>query len=461
MQFQNVVQLVTDRPDVGEFSVHRDIFRDPAVFDLEMRHIFEASWVFLGFACQAPKPHDYFTTWLGRHPVVVMRGGNGELGAFLNSCRHRGALIAHKEAGNARYHVCRYHGWVYDSAGKNIDVKDEKDGCYPASFDARDHNLLPVQRFAEYRGFLFGAMRRDVPDLEEHLGETRTVLDLIVDQSEQGFELVPGRSSYIFKGNWKLQIENSNDLYHLSSTHPSFIKIVERRSSGESNHGLKALNFADYRNAEVVRGSYTFPYGHAMSWGSNIKPEIRPLYSDIDRVRRRVGDVRARWMLSSRNLNIFPNVQFAENASLQVRVIRPLAVDRTEMTIYCLGPVGESPPAREQRIRQYEDFFNSSGLATSDDTTIYEDCQAGFRAYGIDWQQGYERGTTALCHGPDIHAKELGMLPLTSVSGGYDIQDETVFHAAYREWLRLMRRGFESEATALSGELTQGSEETS
>ena len=52
MQFQDLSRLVVDRPDAGEFLVHRDIYRDPAVFEAEMRHVFEATWVFLGFASQ-------------------------------------------------------------------------------------------------------------------------------------------------------------------------------------------------------------------------------------------------------------------------------------------------------------------------------------------------------------------------------------------------------------------------
>ena len=62
-------------------------------------------------------------------------------------------------------------------------------------------------------------------------------------------------------------------------------------------------------------------------------------------------------------------------------------------------------------------------------------------ARNVEWQQGHARGMTAVRQGADEYAKELGVNPATSVSGGYDIQDETVFHASYREWLRLMAQG--------------------
>ena len=446
MQPSELERLVVDRPERGEFTVHRDIFRDRDVFELEMRHIFEATWVYLGLASQAPAPHDYFTSWIGRQPVIVTRDGAGKLGAFLNTCRHKGALVCHTERGNARYHVCHYHGWAYDSAGRNVNIKDRANGCYSAAFDALDHDLKPVARFGEYRGVLFGSLDPDVCPLEEHLGDTRAFLDMIIDQGEQGVELVPGFSRYTYNGNWKLQIENCTDPYHLTSTHPSFMAIVERRKSGESKNRLQALNFNEYRNPGVVRGTYTYKRGHAAVWTNNINPQVRPLYFGIEALRKRVGEQRAQWMLATRNLSLFPNVQFAENASLQLRIIRPLAVDRTEMTIHCLAPVGESAQAREYRIRQYEDFFNSTGLATPDDTTCYEDCQAGYAARPVDWQQGYSRGMTAIVHGPDEYARELGIHPETSMSGKFDVQDESAFHACYREWLRLMRAGAEPRA---------------
>jgi hypothetical protein len=219
------------------------------------------------------------------------------------------------------------------------------------------------------------------------------------------------------------------------------MEIVGRRQKGESAHGLAAIDFTAYKSPETIRGSYTFEYGHAMVWGTVADPRVRPLFMDIENVKQRVGELKARWMLHTRNLTIYPSMQFAENASLQLRVIRPLSVDRTEMTIYCLGAVGESAAAREMRLRQFEDFFNSTGMATPDDTMCYEDCQTGYGSRSIDWQQGYSRGMTAVLRGPDKYADELGVKPVTSTCSQFDMQDETVFHAGYREWLRLMRKG--------------------
>jgi benzoate/toluate 1,2-dioxygenase alpha subunit len=156
-------------------------------------------------------------------------------------------------------------------------------------------------------------------------------------------------------------------------------------------------------------------------------------------------------MLRSRNLTLFPSMQIADNASLQLRIIRPLSVDRTEMRIHCLAPVGEPDAMREYRLRQYEDFFNATGMATPDDTVTYEDCQRGYAARAVEWQQGYARGMTEVNCGPDVHAAELGIVPETAVAGPAKLADETVFQGGYREWLRLMRKGMHAAQTTVGG----------
>ena len=59
----------------GVFRVSRDIFTDPEIFELEMKHIFEGNWIYLAHESQIPNKNDYFTTWMGRQPVFIARNG--------------------------------------------------------------------------------------------------------------------------------------------------------------------------------------------------------------------------------------------------------------------------------------------------------------------------------------------------------------------------------------------------
>lgn len=433
--------LVDDRPGDGVFRVRRDAFLDPALFELEMRHVFEGTWQFVGLESQVPRPHDYFTTTIGRQPVIVSRDGEGRLVCLLNSCRHRGAIVCPYRSGNTAHHVCRYHGWSYASSGRNVGITHREDGRYPAGFAGEDHDLVPAARIGNYKGFLFASLSPDVPPLAEHLGESRTFIDLVADQSPQGLEALAGTITYTFEGNWKLQFENGLDFYHFASTHASYAEVAKHR---QEKYGVEAgPRWSEAEKSD--QGTFIFGRGHAVMWSNrNSLRVVRPLAADPDAVAAltaRVGETRARWMHLNRNLTVFPNMQLIDVTSLQLRVWRPISVDRTEMTSWCLAPIGEPAAARKRRIRQYEDFFNPTGLATSDDNVIYEWQQAGLSARAAGAAQGYLRGLGGSGSGPNAHTEELGFTPESWITGSFNMGSETCFHTGYREWLRLLRKG--------------------
>jgi len=432
-----ISRYIDDRPEEGIFRVHADVFADPELFKLEQEHIFGKAWSFLALESQLVKPNDYVTTYIGTTPILVMRDGKGKLGGFLNVCRHKGALLCRKETGNSKFHVCSYHGWAYSSTGKNIDIKDRDGGCYAKSFDCDDHNLIPIARFETYKGLIFGCLDPEAAPLEEHLGELKTFLDLALEQSPQGLEFVPGRINYTYDANWKLQLDNGLDAYHFSSTHTSYVELIRRREVEKAGHkDAKMFDFT--KRFSQNGGMFSFENGHSLIWLNQAQPELRPLYSKIPEIEKRVGVEKAQWMLKLRTINIFPNLQIADSTSLLLRTFRPISANKTEMRVYCMAPIGESPEDRTFRIHQFEDFFNVSGFATPDDTAVYEDCQTSFASSQPGWLQGYQRGMAATTEGASESATAIGGRPLASVEGPWIIQNETVLQEPYREWARLM-----------------------
>ena len=97
--------------------VHRAVYADPAIFELEMERIFGRAWLVLGHESQVRAPGDYFTTRMGREPVIVVRNSDGEIAVLVNRCAHRGSMVCAEGRGNAERFVCPYHGWSYDRAG--------------------------------------------------------------------------------------------------------------------------------------------------------------------------------------------------------------------------------------------------------------------------------------------------------------------------------------------------------
>lgn len=120
--------LFDRRPDDGVYRVNRSVYTDPELFELELANIFEGSWLFLCHESQLPRPYDFFTTWMGRRPVLIQRNGAGQLRGFINACPHRGARLCRTERGNRKHHACTYHGWTFDSDGRAIWVQRAEQG---------------------------------------------------------------------------------------------------------------------------------------------------------------------------------------------------------------------------------------------------------------------------------------------------------------------------------------------
>jgi phenylpropionate dioxygenase-like ring-hydroxylating dioxygenase large terminal subunit len=403
-----------------------------------MKYIFERTWNYLALESEIGKPNDYVTRHIGRTPVIVMRDAKGKVGAFINACRHKGATVCRLEEGNAKYHVCPYHGWAYDASGKNVDIKDRSAGAYAPAFEAENHDLLPVARVAIYKGMIFGSLSADVPALEEHLGDLKFFLDLHMEQSPVGMEVIPGRALYTYRGNWKMQLENGQDPYHETSTHGCFVAIQERRMKGA---GADVQQLSWKKRAAADSGTFGFERGHASVWIDCLEPEKRPVFPMLDEISKRVGKTKADWMLKQRNAVVFPNLQLGDQIVPQLRTFRPIAVDRTELRTFVLAPIGESPDRRAARMRLFEDFINPCGFATPDDVAMFNECQANYAGLEPQYLQAYGRGVNVLPRGSGGLDTGLGIHPAAATRGRFEMQPETGTHAMLREWLRLMEAG--------------------
>lgn len=428
---------VQDDKETGVFRCRRDIFTNPELFELEMKHLFESNWVYLAHESQIPDNNDYYTTSIGRQPIIITRDKQGELHAVINACAHKGAMLCRRKHGNKGSFTCPFHGWTFNNTGKLLKVKDEKTTEYPVSFNKNgSHDLTKVARFQSYRGFLFGSLNADVQPLEEYLGETRVIIDQIVDQAPNGLEVLRGNSSYVYDGNWKMQMENGCDGYHVSSVHWNYAATMGRRHE----EGTKATDANNW--SKSVAGVYGFENGHILLWTKTLNPEVRPIWNQREELAQRVGQDRADFIVSqTRNLCIYPNVFLMDQFGTQIRVARPLSVNQTEISIFCFGPKGESAEDRANRIRQYEDFFNVSGMGTADDLEEFRACQAGYAGSAVRWND-MSRGAPLWIEGADENARKMGMKPLLS---GERSEDEGLFVCQHDYWARTMRRAVQQE----------------
>ena len=222
---EDVVSLV--RPG----SVHRRLYDDPAIFELELERIFGSAWIYVGHESQVKDPGDYFCTYLGRKPVVVVRGPDEKLHVLHNQCAHRGALVVALEKGRTDEFQCCYHGWTYHLDGRLKAVPLQHG--YPAGFDPKSPSMamLHVPRVSSYRGFIFANQSAEGPSLEDCLGYMTTSLDDMVDRAPDGeLEIAGGVFKHTYNGNWKLYLENLCDAAHPWFTHRSSIDAAQQQS---------------------------------------------------------------------------------------------------------------------------------------------------------------------------------------------------------------------------------------
>jgi phenylpropionate dioxygenase-like ring-hydroxylating dioxygenase large terminal subunit len=321
--------------------VHRSVYADPAIFELEMERIFGRAWLVLGHESQVKAPGDYFTTRMGREPVVVVRGDNSEIGALINRCAHRGSMVCAEGRGHVERFVCPYHGWSYDRAG-SLQAVPFASGYEK---DRLPKGLKAVPRVQTYRGFIFASLADAGPGLEEFLGPARASFDDFVDRAPGGeLEVAGGVFKHAYNGNWKLMIENHLDGAHPAWVHASSVAVArgapEPGKPGEEHYYDIAVRQMRQNGApdavwEAI-GMWTTPHGHGYMGDYHSDDRLvaglgNPVFDEYrQRLIKRVGEKEADRILRVTlwNTIIYPNCSFMSQFR-QLRIIQPIAVDRS------------------------------------------------------------------------------------------------------------------------------------
>jgi Rieske [2Fe-2S] domain/Acyl-CoA dehydrogenase, C-terminal domain len=140
---------VADDSASGVHRVSREIFTDPEIFELEMKHIFEGNWIYLAHESQIPNKNDYFTTYIGRQPIFITRNKDNEVNAFINACSHRGSMICRHKRGNKATFTCSA---VYESSPLQRRLRDLHAAAQHAAIHQRHYVAAGKVALAQFRG---------------------------------------------------------------------------------------------------------------------------------------------------------------------------------------------------------------------------------------------------------------------------------------------------------------------
>lgn len=362
---------------VQPHRVHRRIYTDQALFDLEMTRVFAASWCYLAHESQLAAVGDYVTTTIGGRPVIVTRSADDEVHALLNRCTHRGALLVGDGIGCAKRFTCPYHGWTFANDGRLVGLP------FPANHPCEDRRELDLGRLrvATYRGFVFGTLHPDPDPLTIWLGPAREAFDLIVDRHPGGrLSVAPSPQRLEFAGNWKLSWDNAADGLHATFAHHSYnvlgrtqeVDTVLERDPASTPMVARALG----NGHMVVDQRPGIPQG---PWATMRPTPFSELLESalVDRGAT-AGDLDLATG-SMVNLSLFPNLLFVGN---QLLVVEPLSVDRTRLHLHLTFAPDAEPEIDLLRLRADEDFVS---FGTPDDLDMFERVQQGLGIPEMEW----------------------------------------------------------------------------
>lgn len=284
-------------------------YYDPAIYAQEQERVFSRLWVCVGRADSIPNAGQYFTADVGRENIVVVRGRDGVIRAFLNVCRHRGARVCTAECGQLANSIqCRYHAWTYGLDGRLIGAPNV---LHDQSFDRAQYGLISVA-VEIWEGLLWVSLADEPGPLAEQVEPPlrRRFEDWSRFTSYHVGELVVGKSiTYDVKANWKLLAENFMECYHCAPMHPELVRLLPGFGRPNGPGG----SYGDPGGTRLADDVEAF----ALSGKGGI-PKLRDLHPENDQ--RYYGMV------------LYPNVfiNFLPNHVI-LHTVWPLAADRSRV----------------------------------------------------------------------------------------------------------------------------------
>jgi choline monooxygenase len=232
-------------------------------YELEQRTLFPRTWCPVAFASDVPEPGDAHPVELAGWPILILRGKDKQIRAFLNICRHRAMRLVTEPCKGRSTFTCPWHAWTYDLEGKLVATpklggeRQNRD----AAMNVDGLGLKPV-RVAQWLDMLFVNIDGNAPPFEEHVRPLNELLEPYYDLST----LVRAESwSTVYEGNWKVAVETVLDEYHIPFAHPQLTQGIKHNNNVNGHRdGLYMMTsnariYSNTRESAKAMG-YQFPF---------------------------------------------------------------------------------------------------------------------------------------------------------------------------------------------------------
>ena len=355
-------------------AVDYKVYRDPEVFAAEQRNVFKGrTWCYLGLEAEIPNEGDFRATHVGETPVILVRGQEDKVFAWVNRCAHKGATVCRSLRGNQAdgAFVCVYHQWAYDAEGTLVGVPFRRGmkgvGGYDKAFDPANHSLEKL-RVESYKGMVFGTFSTEIEPLEDFLGPVmRKYIDRVFHRPIK----VLGYARQHMAGNWKLYSENSRDSYHGGLLHLFYPTFGIYRQSQESAAELDEQGFHSIIAVSKPKDDIDYD-----SFGGEANREMQGTAKlQDDRLLQYRPEILDGVALHIQSL--FPSVVLQQiQNTLATRQIVTHAHDKTELVWTYFGYAGDDEEMTRHRLRNLN-LVGPAGLISMEDGEAVELCQQG------------------------------------------------------------------------------------
>ncbi len=209
------------------------VYNHPEMSRLEYERIFRPSWQLVCHVSALANAGDYCAIEIGRESLVVIRNTQGEVQAFHNVCRHRGARILQGTGNCPGAITCPYHGWSYKLSGELLGITNRE------SFPALDRARLGLKplRMQVFSGFVFVCLDGEMPPLEKIWGDIGT--EFAAHHFERMQPLAPMYVEH-WDCDWKVAMDNYLESYHVPVGHPGLFRMLTPDFDDQSStaHGV-------------------------------------------------------------------------------------------------------------------------------------------------------------------------------------------------------------------------------
>jgi methanesulfonate monooxygenase subunit alpha len=373
----------------AENYVSNRIYTDPDLFKEEMELIKKRTWKFACHESEIAAPFDFRRVNHAGVPLVVARGGDDKIRAFINACSHRAALVVREPSGNAKDWTCLFHHWSFDTQGACVHIP--RDEAYQSVGLCKEKLGLRSVRTEVRLGMVFVNLSDEAPGLDQYLGDALENMKAVMGDASQQLEVFHF-SKGIVRANWKQWHETNMDLYH------EYLHYVNRRVAmkGDGYHDrLWKLYPGGHATLSPMRQRYETMKG----WSSRADQPLPGMQPD-----------------EFRTVKIFPDTNILVRSTvMRIDTSTPISPSETLVEWRGLAVRGESAEDRAMRTKHHNQFWGPFGR------NLYED------GHAIECVEQANR-----CGG--------GTYSIIARHEGGRTQDDGLLRSYYQEWSRHMGR---------------------